>query len=369
MASDMWPNIKTMFEIVPDSYSIFNPIARGTKGRRNFTRISRIWYWYYAHLTDHWGFVDEMSLKKLTQVLEREAKFVFAVFPGIDEYSHFTHPRHERVFAQYRNFDSHVGALCNFLKDRGELDSTAIFIVSDHGLSKTDSHFCVNTFLEKHDLPPFFYPLIYAKKGKLSASMVSGNGMANLYFKNHDGWSRHTVLEELNKISPSLIGDLVSEEAIDLVSVRNAEGGADVFSKKGRAKISLDGDKLHYKVLENDPFGYDKLPDDLSPSSILDLTFNAEYPDAPFQISHLLMSPRAGDVIISAKPGFDLRLKYENPEHFASHGSLHSTHMRVPLLTNLSIDSGPIRTVDVFPTVLDALGFEKPSYIDGKSLI
>ncbi len=368
MASDMWPHIKTVFELIPNSYSIFNPIARGTRGKRNFTRISRIWYWYYGHLTDHWGFVDDMALDKLLSVLKLNPSYVFTVFPGIDEYAHLSHPHHERVIEQYRRMDGYVGALADSLIARGEMDTTAIFLVSDHGLSKTDTHFCVNTFLEKHDLPPFFYPLIFKKKGKFSANMVSGNGMAHLYFKNRDGWSRRTTVDELKTISPDLIDDLLSESAVDIVACRNADGCADVFSRRGSAKIRLDGTVLHYEIKNGDPFGYGKLQKDLSPELSLSQTWNTEYPDAPFQISHLLTSPRAGDLIISATPGYDLRLKYENPEHFSSHGSLHRSHMRVPIVTNLKFEERAVRTVDVFPTVLKLLGHDIPGHIDGELL-
>ncbi|MFH0799894.1 MAG: alkaline phosphatase family protein [Pseudomonadota bacterium] len=365
MARDMRPHIRTAFEIIPDSLSIFNPIARGASGSRNLTRISRIWHWYYAHLTDRWAFTDDAALVKLRRALERKPPFVFAVFPGIDEYSHLAHPRHERVFERYRWLDGAVGRIVEDLKRAGEWENTAMFLVSDHGLSETHTHFCLNEFLEKRGLPAFFYPLICHKQGKLSATMVSGNGMAHLYFKNRDGWSRHTVREELERLAPGLLDDMLHEDAIDIMAVRNAEGGADVLSRRGEAKVGLDGGVLHYEVAGSDPFGYSALPADLDPASCLGLTLNTDYPDAPFQIAHLLTAPRTGDVILSARPGFDLRLKYETPEHHGSHGSLHKSHMRVPLITNLKLADRPARTADVFPTVLKFLGCDIPGHIDG----
>lgn len=368
MAGDMWPHIKTIFELVPGSHCIFNPITRGA-GKRNETRICRIWYWYYGHQTDRWDFVDETAAKKLCQVLKKNPRYVYTVFPGIDEYGHFTHPRHERVMEQYRNVDGFLGNFVNALSERGELGDSAIFIVSDHGLSRTDEHFCVNTFLKKHGLPAFFYPKIFDKKGKLSANMVSGNGMTHVYFKNSDGWARHTVYEELERISPNLIDDLLNEEAIDIVASRGAGGWIYVFSKRGKAKIHLGGEKMRYEVIGSDPFGYGEIPEDMSPGLSLEKTFDSDYPDAPFQIAHLMISPRSGDLILSATPGYDLRLKYEEPEHFGSHGSLHRSHMRVPVISNVKFKDVPIRTVDVFPTTLEMLGHDLPDYIDGRSLV
>jgi len=368
MASDMWPHIKTVFELVRGSKSIFNPIARGATGFRNVTRISRIWYWYYSHLTDRWAFTDRAALAKLRAQISKRPPYVFCVFPGIDEYSHLAHPRHERTLARYRWLDGAVGEVVEDLKGMGAWDEAALFVVSDHGLSATHTHFCVNTFLEERGLPAFFYPLIFQKRGKLAANMVSGNGMTHVYFKNRDGWARHTVREELDRIAPGLLDELLEQEAVDIVAVRNADGGADIMSRRGSARIRLDGAALHYETAGHDPFGYGPLPADLDPAQCLARTIDTDYPDAPFQIAHLMTSPRAGDVMISATPGFDLRLKYEHPEHRASHGSLHASHMRVPLITNMRLEYGPARTADVFPTALEALDVSLPGHIDGVPL-
>ncbi len=368
MAGDMWPHIKTVFEIVPDSCSIFNPIARGARGRRNATRISRIWYWYYAHLTDRWAFADEAGLTKLISLLRRRPAYIFSVFPGIDEYSHLSHPRHERTLERYRWLDRAVGEVVEELKRLGMREETAIFLVSDHGLSSTHAHFCVNEFLEERGLPAFHYPLIFNKRGKLAANMVSGNGMTHVYFRNGDGWTRHTVREELERNAPSLVGDLLMEEAVDVVAIRNAQGGADIVSRRGEARVRLDASALHYEVRGSDPFGYPPLPADLSPSESLARTLDTDYPDAPFQIAHLLTAPRSGDLVISARPGFDLRLRYENPEHRGSHGSLHMSHMRVPVITDVPLEMRPARTADIFPTALGLLGYDLPGHIDGLPL-
>lgn len=368
MASDIAPGVRTIFEIIPDSVSIFNPIARGAKGMRNLTRLSRIWHWYYAHLTDRWAFTDSAALKKLLRVQSSAPSFTFVVFPGIDEYSHLTHPRHESVIGRYLWLDCAIGKISAQLTIDGSWEQTAVMLVADHGLSATHKHFCLNAFLEKRGLPAFFYPLILHKRGKLSANMVSGNGMSNLYFKNSDGWSRHTSRKELERISPGILEDLLEEDAIDVIAVRDEDGGVDVITKRGGAKVRLDGDRLYYEVVRSDPFGYPPLPQDLSPTSCLEHTFDKEYPDAPFQIAHLMTAPRAGDVIVSATPGFDLRVAYEKPEHFSSHGSLRSSHMRVPCISNLKLQRRPVRTVDIFPTALKILGHDIPGQIDGVPL-
>jgi hypothetical protein len=367
MASDMPSHIKTIFEIVPDSYSIFNPITRGAGFKGNRTSMMRIWYWYYAHQTDRWAFVDEAAAKKLCETIDLSPKFVFAVFPAIDEYSHYLHPKHERVIDQYKKFDSALKKIVDALASRGELADTALFIVSDHGLSKTDAHFCVNTFLEKRGLPAFFYPKIFDKKGKLSANMVSGNGMTHVYFKNPGGWSKPTTYRMIENMSPGIVDELLTKDAVDVIACRS-EKGAEIFSRRGRGSLALNGNMIEYATSGGDPFGYAPLPNAMSADEELSKTWDSEYPDALYQISHLLSSSRSGDMIISATPGFDLRLKYEVPEHFSSHGSLHELHMRVPVISNVKFRNRRMRTVDTFPTFLELLGYPVPDYADGTAL-
>ena len=142
MGRDLAPHIQSLFQLVPDSFSIFSSLAKGA-GSRNLTRFMKIWYWYYAHLTDRWGYADAVALDKIRDVLERrpEMRFLFAVLPGIDEYAHLAHPHHASVLRQYEYLDCVVGELVTFLRARGKWEGTQLWIVSDHGLSKTDHHF------------------------------------------------------------------------------------------------------------------------------------------------------------------------------------------------------------------------------------
>ena len=368
MSRDMMPRIKTIFELVSDSYSIFNPIARGA-GKRNLTRIMRIWYWYYAHQTDRWGFVDSAARSKLLGCMDLNPSFVFVVFPAIDEYSHLTSPTNERVLKQYYNLDSYIGDLVKRLTDDGSWKNTAMFLVSDHGLSPTHEHFCVTEFLEEHRLPSFHYPKIFDKKGKLAADMVSGNSMSHVYFKSGNSWMPHMDYADVRAKFSWLLDDLLEKPAVDILAFRDGSGGVRILSRRGEAAVSLDGDVLAYEPLSGDPFGYDGLKGRYSSREWLKMTIGTDYPDAPFQVAHLLSSPRAGDMVISATSGYDLRRRYEDPEHFSSHGSLYKLHMNVPLMTNLKLSFGIARTADVFATTLKLLRRELPSYIDGIGML
>jgi hypothetical protein len=97
------------------------------------------------------------------------------------------------------------------------------------------------------------------------------------------------------------------------------------------------------------------------------VTFETAHPDALVQIAQLFRSARAGDLVVSAMPGYDLRERYEHPEHLSSHGALHSGHMIVPVASNVPLAEGPLRTADIFATVLRHLGRDTPPGIDGVS--
>jgi hypothetical protein len=367
--SDMRKDIYTIFEILPKSYSIFNSINRGI-GERNLTRIMRIWYWYYGHLTDRWRFVDAAASKKIMKVVERDFDFLFVVLPGIDEYSHLASPVHEYANGQYLYLDKMVGDMALKLDAAGKLKDTLLWIVSDHGLSSTQNHFCVNTFLESRGIKTFYFPLVY-RKGCAAANMVSGNGMTHIYFKGKEGWGDNSTFEDIDNMYPGLLKELMSEQAVDILAVRSRNGSIMVNSKRGKARIAIKGGKIKYEVDGSDPFGYslEAKSSFYDSRDVLEMTSESEYPDAPYQLAHIFSSPRCGDVIISAAQGFDLRVKYEDPEHKASHGSLHREHMLVPLLCNVKLPSKAIRTVDVFPTYLKLMGRQVPQNIDGESII
>lgn len=368
MNSDLAEDRKTLFELIPKSANIFSSINRGVSFAGNRTKFWRIWYWYYAHLTDRWGLVDDAAGEKVIQALDGDPEFLFAVFPAIDEYSHLSSPFHPRTIQAYEGLDRAIGRIVQALDKKGWKEETMIFIVSDHGLSETSRHFALNQFLENSGMGVLYYPKILFKRNFEASSMVSGNGMANVYFKNGQGWKGRAHWESLLAREDRIIDRFVQQPEVDLLAAQREDGAVVVKSKRGEAVISGNG-SIRYEVKGGDPFGYGELPSTMTDRESLKLTEKTDYPDAPAQLLQIFRSARAGDVILSAAKGSDLRLRYEIHEHKSSHGSLHWEHMQVPLVTNVRLPEGPVRSVDVFPTVLKLLGREVPANIDGKSLL
>jgi len=93
---------------------------------------------------------------------------------------------------------------------------------------------------------------------------------------------------------------------------------------------------------------------------MLSRTRETDVPDAPRQLLQLFQAPRTGDLVLAAATGYDFRGPWETPEHRAGHGSLIAEHMEVPIAASVALPDGPIRTVDLMPTVLERLNVAVP---------
>lgn len=364
---DMKPEIRTLFDLIPHSFNLFNSVARGAKRSHNGTWFSRIWYWYYAHLTDRWSLVDRAAATKILHLLDQNPTFLFAVFPGIDEHSHLASPFHPKTVASYELLDRAVGEIVKKLKASGRWGETLLGVVSDHGLSETRAHLGLNQFLERLGLNVFFYPKVVFRYRFNAASMVSGNGMAHIYLKGENGWQGRLPWEETASRKDRLVERLLERAEIDLVAGQRSDGAIVVKSRRGEAVIRGEPGGIRYAVAGSDPFGYPPLPSQMTDRESLERTFT-DYPDALAQLLQIFRSHRTGDLVLSAAPGFDLRKRHEVPEHKSSHGSLHREHMKIPIAANVPLPARPIRSVDVFPTVLKLLNRPVPAGIDGLTL-
>ena len=99
-----------------------------------------------------------------------------------------------------------------------------------------------------------------------------------------------------------------------------------------------------------------------TPAHALERSHAERYPDAAFSLTSIFASDRAGDLLLSAKPGYDLRTKAEWPEHHASHGGLHRDHTVVPVLSSAPLPARPLRTLDVFALTLELAGVPLEEY-------
>lgn len=367
MNRDISKDAQTLFEVFPRAVNIVSELSRGAGFRGDKTRFSRAYYKIKGHFNHRWDEVDIASRRVFLQSLKSYPQFSYVVFLGIDTYSHLTHPFHGKVVDSYLRIDESVGLIGKTLEDIGKLDKTLLIIASDHGLSQTHSHFDSVEFMNLLGFKTFYYPKIFKHyRDADAANMISGNAMTHLYLKSPEGWGRRSTFEELN----GLVSALLDRHEIDIVAGLDEKGRARIRSERGEALAWLDeSDYIRYERIYGDPFGYNGLPKKMDRDESLRYSFYTQYPDALLQIIQIFESPRSGDLVVSAKPGFDLRAKHENPEHCSSHGALFREQILVPLGINVKIKKDFVRTVDLYPTILHLLGKPIPRNIDGVSLV
>ena len=350
---DLSPAVKTLFEYTKRSVTLFNIVHRGAKTPKYFQKS---WRTLVAKMTGQWGKMDAWLSTIAREVIKKEFDMLFIALPGIDETSHDAHPFSEKVLVLYRQFDIELGKLICDLERHGRREETLFVLASDHGLSPVHTHFDLVQFLEAHKLRVLHYPKIYRRYFD-AVVMPSGNAMAHLYFQN-----------EAHSYRESWMDRLTQESAIAWVAAKE-EGGVRVKSKNGEALISENGEKISYRVVGKDPLGFSHIPVHFSDLQGLGLSFSQTHPDAFRQLLQIFHSHRCGDIIVNATLGYDLRKSFEWPEHFSSHGSLHREHMHIPIAFSHPLKLlHPIRSVDVFPTILKLLGLSESPICDGKVL-
>ncbi len=349
---DLNPSIQTIFQKIQNGFSIASLINTGAVQSKNIYSYLHPLSMFVAKLTHAWSMVDHMTYELLSKAIDRNHPFIFASFLSIDELSHLTDPFSPKTIAIYKQLDQKLAALVLKLKSLGKYDDTLILSSADHGLTQTKRHLELYKVIEDAGLKTFYYPNIF-RTNVQAACMVSGNAFANVYVKSMDGWDRPSFESDFQ--ATGLLSILLSHEEIDHIIYRKAINHYVVSSLRGSCEFKVSGKTIvDYKVTQQDPLELPITP--LSLEQSFEVSFNGNYPDAIFQIHQLFQSPRCGDLLVCAKLGCDLRKRFEIPEHYASHGSLHKEHMLVPLMSSSrSIMFEQKRTSEIFNVALKAL--------------
>jgi hypothetical protein len=372
MDRDLSKSAVTLFELLKPSSNIFSGISRGTGIRRNAAYFRRVPATLKFFRTGDWDHIDEAGERFLLRAASRKREvFTFHTTYSIDEYSHHHGPFSERARARYGEFDRVFGRLVARLRATGQLESSLLMLGTDHGHTEVKEHFDLEGFIDGLGLRALYYPKqVQRWLGANAAVMVAGNGVGHIYLKGPHKWTARPSADEHLERHPRLVDDMLANDAVDHVIYRGHGGEIEVRSRRGAASVRLDDGHVDYRTSGGDPFGYGALPPRMSREELLARTADSDYPDAPLQVAQLFDSPRAGDFVVSATPGYDLRAgAKERREYRSCHGSLHREHMRVPFAVNVKTVDRPPRSVDAFPTILELLGRRPPAGIDGRSLI
>jgi len=374
---DMPVERPTLYEIFDRPLNILSLITRGLPRGNNLTKWSKPFYYLRAHLTDEWHKVDALSHRRLLRCLDRDPDYVFAVFPAVDSFSHLHHPRHEDTLLAYRNVDRSVAEVAARLQQLGRYDDTLLLLTADHGLTATHTHLDLGQYFQKRGVDTLTYPGIWKLRPQASV-MISGNSLGLVYLlhgMNGTGAGRDRPRDlppyddEIKTELGPVWDELISRDEIDLLIARRNDRAYAVMAQRGTAVIERHADGLTYRPESGDPLGLGAIATPLASREALVATFDSDYPDVLVQIDQLFSCSRCGDLVVIARNGYDLRTSFEWPEHHGSHGSLRREHMHVPVIYNRQgWTDGPMRTTDLFNTVLKWSGRQPVENTDGEIL-
>jgi hypothetical protein len=370
--ADLEPSAPTVFELVPNSIGALSVVTRGLPAARRVGTLTirsalRATLTHFSGRVAHWLDVDRDSADTIvSRMRDDRPDYLFAAFTGVDKASHSRGHDDPLVHQALAIVDDAAARLRADAESGGWWDDTHLWIVSDHGHSEVHTHEDLAGVVGETGLRTMAHPWS-ATVAPDAAVMVSGNAMAHVYLEvarcERPWWpalaDRHDTLASA----------LLARESVDLMLLPHGRDLCEVRShSRGAGFVSRDGDRYRYTRRDGDPLGIGS-DVDADADDAFDATRGGDYPDAIVQIATLAGSSRAGDIILSAAPGWDFRSRYEPIPHRSAHGALHRDHMMVPLLMNRRAARTPRRTTDVFASALDALGVAAPSRIDGRSFL
>jgi arylsulfatase A-like enzyme len=299
------------------------------------------------------------------RIMAQRPRVAFLAHPGIDKLSHRFGQDSPRVLDAMRTVDHTVQALEAAFAREGRGDELEIWIVSDHGHADVPRHEDLAGTIATWGHSVRAHP--WVGSGRDVAVMVSGNAMAHLYLELD---RRHRAFwPALRDRWQPLLDQLLQLDAIDLAVLPMGDAQARIQSRtRGAADVIAAPDGSYsYQRRDGDPLG---LGDDLLGLDAIaawERTRDTDYPDVLVQACALSTAPRAGDIILSASPCWDLRTRYEPVLHVSGHGAMLREQMLVPFVSSRPMSATLRRTVDVFPTALATLGLPTPPGLDGVS--
>jgi Type I phosphodiesterase / nucleotide pyrophosphatase len=369
---DIARDVRTIFELVPESLGIFTPVARGLTPDRDPARVERQFWGALAHYALWHQPSDDAVTRHLLRGVAAGWRFIFAQFPAVDGYTHQSTPDGPKVLRALRRVDRTVGQLRTALADRNELDDTLIVLVSDHGAAPVHTHLDLAEWFRAQGVPTLSHPVLWERNPAV-AVMVAGNGSAMVYARpgvpRHHRWTL-SRLREPGALGPShdLLAALTAERGVAFVAAEEGPGVVRVSAgSHAEAEIRREDDLVHYVPEGGDPLELGG-PLLLSDGDWLERTWDARFPDACVQLLDQFRATRTGDLLVVAEEGYDFRDRFEVPEHKCGHGSLIRSHMQIPIWTSVPGPMGPVRSVDLFPAMLEWLGEPVPAGIDGQRL-
>ena len=379
---DLDPAAPTLFELAGSgggrSLAALNVIGRGLRPREV---VARSVLWALRAARTHfcgdvggWLAIDrDVGVALARRVRVTRPAVTFAAFTGVDKTSHSDGHDAPLVRDALCIVDETAALLRADAEREGRWDETHLWIVSDHGHSPVREHEDLAELVASWGHRVLAHPWVYRVRRPDVAVMVSGNAMAHLYLeparRDRPWWPA------LGPAHGALVDRLLERPSVDLALLPHSPSRCEVRGRgRGGALVELTTSdagraRYSYRPLDGDPLDVGASFHAVSSADAYAATRDGDYPDAVVQIAHLAGAARSGEVILSASRDWDFRCRYEPIPHLSSHGALHREHMLVPLLLNRPPARSPMRTTDVMPSALRALGLTVPDGLDGESFV
>jgi hypothetical protein len=365
---DLYRDCRTLFELEARSLGGFTYIGRGLSTRR---RIGTGWgfgarlaWTHFRGDLDGWMRFDRwLGAEFVRRIVAQRPRVAFLAHPGIDKLSHQFGQESPRILSAMQTVDHTVSLLHDAFATEGRSEELEIWIVSDHGHAAVTQHEDLAGRIAGWGHRVRAHPWVIG--GSDVAVMVSGNAMAHLYLEL--GRKRRPIWPALRDRWQPLLTQLLTLPAVDLAVVPMAEGHVGVHSReRGSAEMFTAGDgSFSYRRGSGDPLALGEDLIGLNATAAWERTHATPYPDSLVQLCAIASAARAGDIIISAAPGWDLRSRWEPVTHVSGHGALLREQMLVPFIASRPLREMPLRTTDIFPTALQRLGLNLPRGLDG----
>jgi hypothetical protein len=375
--ADLARDVPTLLELASSSVAGSTLLGRGARGDRH---PGRGWTWAARAFLPHfrgdvkgWRPIEQLICNRLLGHLRRARPEVTVMsFLTPDKFAHAHGARSPEVRESLRDIDAFVGEAESIAARDGWADRLHVWLVADHGHADVAQHDELADGVREHGLRVLSHPKIWVRRPD-AAVMVGGNAMGHVYVELehrrrpwwpvlHDRWRElHDALlarESVDLLAVALDGETVR--------VSHATRGASTITRE----TSPDGARRwSYRHLTGDALALGTELAAVTADAAHDACASSDYPDAVVQLADVVPSARAGDFVISAATGWDLRDRYEPTPHRSTHGALHREQMQVPLLIDVPTARTPRRSADVMPSALVRLGRAVPAGLDGESLV
>ena len=374
---DVAPQMPTLFELARPSLSGMSLLGRGA----SVANVGRSLIWtvraaipHFRGDLDGWRRTEQAATDAFLREFKRHRpRFSVLALTSPDKLAHKFGGDSLPVRRAIADVDASIAHAQRIAAADGWSDALRVWVVSDHGHTAVSQHDDLHGWLDSQGLRVLAHPRLYTRKADV-VLMVGGNAMAHLYVdpasRTRQWWPSHAARWERTHDA------LIARDAIDLAAVAMSDASIRVAHRsRGAAMISRSHGRdprdarWTYNAQHGDPLQLGGSHRALSDADAWTVCASSPYPDALVQLQALCTAPRAGDVVLSAAPDWDLRSRFEPVPHVSTHGALLREQMLVPLLVDGPVVRVPRRTADVMPSTLDALGITVPEGLDGRSFL